>query len=63
MMKYAVMFEPFNTLEYVCESNKNNSWVTGSNPKYFKTKKEAEVEAKKWNTGRVVEIKEKSEWV
>ena len=31
-MKYAVMFEPFNTLEYVCESNKNNSWVTGSNP-------------------------------
>tara|TARA_B100000900_G_scaffold400700_1_gene404606 strand:- start:641 stop:823 length:183 start_codon:yes stop_codon:yes gene_type:complete len=60
-MKYAVMFEPFNTLEYVCESSENNSWVTGSNPKYFKTKEEAETEAKKWNTGVVVEIKEKNE--
>jgi hypothetical protein len=60
-MKYAVMFEPFNTLEYVCESSENNSWVTGSNPKYFKTKEEAEIEAEKWNTGKVVEIKEINE--
>ena len=60
-MKYAVMFEPFNTLEYVCENSENNSWVTGSNPKYFKTKEEAEIEAEKWNTGKVVEIKEINE--
>ena len=60
-MKYAVMFEPFDKFEYVCENDENNFWVTGSNPKYFKTKKEAEKEAKKWNTGKVEEIKEKNE--
>ena len=56
-MKYAVMFEPFGKFEYICSHLENGSWPTNGNPKKFDTKKEA----KKWNTGKVVEIKEKNE--
>ncbi len=55
------MIEPFDEgLEYVCETD-TNSWPTvGGKPKVFNTKEEAENEAKKWNTGVVVECEEKT---
>ena len=60
-MKYAVMFEPFGKYEYICENDYSGGWAANGNPKYFKTKEEAEIEAEKWNTGKVVEIKEINE--
>ena len=57
-MKYAVMFEPFGKFEYICSHLENGSWPTNGNPKKFDTKKEAEIEAKKWNTGVVVNMEE-----
>jgi hypothetical protein len=58
-MKYAVMFEPFDKFEYVCEDNDNASSPTNGNPKKFDTKEEAEIEANKWNTGVVVNMEER----
>jgi hypothetical protein len=58
-MKYAVMFEPFpmEGFEYVCRTD-GKTWYTNGNPKVFDTKKEAEIEANKWNTGVVVNMEE-----
>ena len=58
-MKYAVMFEPFpmEGYEYICKTDEG-SWRTNGNPRVFNTKKEAKVEAKKWNTGIVVNMEE-----
>ena len=60
-MKYAVMFEPFEFegYEYVCKTDEG-SWPPNGNPTIFNTKIEAETEAKKWNTGVVVNMEEKT---
>ena len=54
-MKYAVMFEPFETdgLEYV-KSGCGSMWSANSPIKLFDTKELAQAEADKWNTGSVV---------
>jgi hypothetical protein len=55
-MKYAVMFEPFDGLEYVCKS-KTDYQLSGDEPLLFETKWMAQQEADKWNTGIVVEYR------
>jgi hypothetical protein len=59
-MKYAVMFEPFEFEghQYVREAIDGGSWSDRDSPKTFNTKEEAEKEAKKWNTGLVVNMEE-----
>ena len=62
-MKYAVMFEPFDKLEYVCRpietyANKKDYWLSDSTPLLFNNKWMAQMEADKWNSGIVVEYKE-----
>jgi hypothetical protein len=56
-MKYAVMFEPFDELEYVCKPKKDYQ-VSAIEPLLFNTKWMAQQEADKWNTGIVVEYME-----
>ena len=60
-LKYAVVFEPFDTegLEYVKESS-DNSWTDKSPIKTFPTRELAQVEADKWNTGQVVPCETRS---
>tara|TARA_R100001591_G_scaffold77230_1_gene84783 strand:- start:111 stop:284 length:174 start_codon:yes stop_codon:yes gene_type:complete len=55
-MKYAVVFEPFEVegLEYV-KQGCGAMWTEDSPIKVFDTKEQAEQEAAKWNTGKVVE--------
>ena len=59
-MKYAVMFEPFEFEghQYVRETSDGGSWAEEDSVKTFNTKEEAEMEAKKWNTGLVVNMGE-----
>ena len=59
-MKYAVMFEPFplEGQQYVRETSDGGSWAEEDSVKTFNTKEEAEKEAKKWNTGVVVNMEE-----
>ena len=56
-MKYAVMFEPFDELEYVCKPKKDYQ-LSGDEPMLFNNKFMAQMEADKWNTGIVVEYME-----
>jgi hypothetical protein len=56
-MKYAVMFEPFDGLEYVCKPKKDYQ-LSGDEPLLFNRKWMAQMEADKWNSGIVVEYKE-----
>jgi len=52
MSKYAVMIEiDEGTPDYVREGN---PWTTHSKVKVFNRKEEAQEEASKWNTGKVV---------
>jgi hypothetical protein len=55
-IKYAVMFEPFETdgLEYV-KQGCGAMWDDKSPIKLFDTQEEAQKEADKWNTGQVVQ--------
>jgi|TARA_R110002072_G_scaffold283771_1_gene447380 hypothetical protein len=56
-MKYAVMFEPFDELEYVCKP-KSVIDPFGRELLLFDKKWMAQLEADKWNTGIVVEYME-----
>ena len=56
MVIYAVWIEAFEgEWDYVRQTNESNYWNDGSPVKLFDTKESAEEEARKWNTGRVVE--------
>ena len=59
-MNYAVMIEPFEFegYEYVRNTNSVGGWDMYSEIKSFNTKEEAKKEAKKWNTGIVVNMEE-----
>ena len=59
-MNYAVMFEPFEFegLQYVRKPDDSGGWNIYSKIKSFNTKEEAKKEAKKWNTGIVVNMEE-----
>lgn len=53
MILYAVIIEPFDDgTEYVKEGS---MWTVETPIKLFDTKEAAEEEAKRWNTGKVVE--------
>ena len=58
-MKYAVMFEPFDELEYVCKSMTEYP-ISGDDPLLFNHKWMAQMEADKWNTSVVVEYTERT---
>ena len=60
--KYAVMFKLFEEedMEYVRQGC-GSMWTDKSPIKTFDTKKQAEVEIKKWNTGIIVEYGHESE--
>tara|TARA_B100001063_G_scaffold82354_1_gene76750 strand:+ start:3633 stop:3806 length:174 start_codon:yes stop_codon:yes gene_type:complete len=53
MILYAIVIEPFDDgTEYVKEGS---MWTVETPIKLFDTKEAAEEEAKRWNTGKVVE--------
>ena len=56
MVIYAVWIKMFEgEWDYVRKTDENNWWNDGSPVKLFDTKESAEEEARKWNTGRVIE--------